>query len=161
WFDRLAFALKTTSAKQIRGPWGEEVDLSTEQRRLEALDRIAARVKGEPDERVGPAIESILSACGRTDPLLFKNVMLTWGDVHALVGLGFSVGAHTVNHPILSRVDIERARAEVVGSRDMIASALGRIPRAFAYPNGTARDYTPTVAGLVREAGFTCAVTTR
>ena len=43
----------------------------------------------------------------------------------------------------------------------MIAAASGRAPRAFAYPNGTAADYTPEVVEIVRAAGFTCAVTTR
>jgi hypothetical protein len=43
----------------------------------------------------------------------------------------------------------------------MIESACGRAPRAFAYPNGGPEDYTETVKHLVREAGFTCAVTSR
>ena len=43
----------------------------------------------------------------------------------------------------------------------MIESAAGITPRAFAYPNGAPDDYTETVKHLVRQAGFTCAVTTR
>ena len=42
----------------------------------------------------------------------------------------------------------------------MIEAACGRAPRAFAYPNGRPDDYSPAVLALVREAGFTCAVTT-
>jgi peptidoglycan/xylan/chitin deacetylase (PgdA/CDA1 family) len=91
----------------------------------------------------------------------FKNLMLTWDDVHALGGLGFSIGAHTVSHPILSRVKPARAWAEILGSRTAIESTLGSPPRTFAYPNGGPDDYTTTVTRLVREAGFRCAVTTR
>ena len=87
--------------------------------------------------------------------------MLSWEEVRALAKLGFSIGAHTVSHPILSRIDSGRAWAEIVGSRDAIAAACGRAPRAFAYPNGGTEDYTEAVVGLVRRAGFTCAVTTR
>jgi hypothetical protein len=50
---------------------------------------------------------------------------------------------------------------EILGSKTMIEFACGRSPRAFAYPNGAAADYTETTARLVREAGFSCAVTKR
>jgi len=55
----------------------------------------------------------------------------------------------------------ERVRAEVLGSREMIQGACGAAPRAFAYPNGRPADYTSAVVEVVREAGFSCAVTTR
>src|SRR5262249_24574843 len=90
-----------------------------------------------------------------------KDLMLSWDDVHALLGLGFSIGAHTVNHPILSRVSAERARAEIVGARAMIESVCGVPPLTFAYPNGRREDYSAIISRLVREAGFVCAVTTR
>jgi peptidoglycan/xylan/chitin deacetylase (PgdA/CDA1 family) len=48
-----------------------------------------------------------------------------------------------------------------MGSRSVIEAAGIRSPRAFAYPNGGPGDYNQTVKELVRQAGFTCAVTTR
>ena len=75
--------------------------------------------------------------------------------------LGFAIGAHTVTHPILSRVGAARARAEIEGSRAAIVASGARPPLAFAYPNGGAADYTPAETALVRETGFACAVTTR
>jgi len=65
-----------------------------------------------------------------------------------------------VTHPILARLGPEEARAEIEGSRDRIAAVCGRRPRAFAYPNGKAEDFAGAVGRLVREAGFSCAVTT-
>jgi peptidoglycan/xylan/chitin deacetylase (PgdA/CDA1 family) len=87
--------------------------------------------------------------------------MLSWDDVHALMGLGVGIGAHTVSHPILSQLDPQEARAEIEGSWKAIRSHCGRPPRAFAYPNGRVEDYSDAVIAAVREAGFTCAVTTR
>jgi peptidoglycan/xylan/chitin deacetylase (PgdA/CDA1 family) len=37
-------------------------------------------------------------------------------------------GAHTVNHPILTKLDDKAARAEMASSRDVIAAALGTRP---------------------------------
>ena len=161
WFDRLAQALKITRVEALDAPWGERLDLGTAAARLTALDRTLAYCKGLDDDEARGRLDSLLEQLGVTDQRCFKNLMLTWDDVHALVGLGFSVGAHTVNHPILSRVSADRARKEIVGSRAMIESACGQAPRAFAYPNGAPEDYTPATQQIVREAGFTCAVTTR
>jgi peptidoglycan/xylan/chitin deacetylase (PgdA/CDA1 family) len=97
----------------------------------------------------------------RPNPERPKRLMLSWDEVDALRGLGFSIGAHTVTHPILSRLTADRAWEEIHGSKAAIEKVLGEPVRGFAYPNGRADDYTETVTQLVRDAGFTCAVTTR
>lgn len=161
WVDRLAQGLKKSPVDAVRTPWGDELDLTGVAARLHALAQTLAHFKRVPDEERHRALEALLAALGVTDQRGFKNLMLSWDDVHALRGLGFTIGAHTVNHPILSRVTPQRAWTEILGSRTMIESACGAAPRAFAYPNGGAAEYTETVKRLVREAGFTCAVTTR
>lgn len=161
WFDRMAVAFKATRADTYVTPWREPLPLATERDRLRALDRMIGYFKRLPDDDMRTSLDGLLRGLDVTDQKCFKNLMLTWDDVHALTGLGFTVGAHTVNHPILARVPARRAWTEIFGSRTMIESALGQAPRAFAYPNGRPEDYTETVRHLVREAGFTCAVTTR
>jgi peptidoglycan/xylan/chitin deacetylase (PgdA/CDA1 family) len=161
WADRLALGLKTTRAVSVRTPWGEAFALGSEQERLQALDRLLDHLKRVPDEDVRRILDGLFETLDVTDQTGFKDLMLSWDDVHALRGLGFTIGAHTVNHPILSRVSKERAWDEICGSRAMIESACGDAPRAFAYPNGRSEDYSESVVRLVRDAGFTCAVTTR
>lgn len=161
WYDRLALAFKLTRARSVAAPWGEPIDLGTERLRLQGLRQTLRHLKRVPDEAARSVLDDLLSRLGVTDPRCFKNTMLTWDDVHALAGLGFSIGAHTITHPILSRITADRARQEIAGCRSMIAAACGRPPRAFAYPNGGAEDYTPAVVDMVRQAGFGCAVTTR
>jgi peptidoglycan/xylan/chitin deacetylase (PgdA/CDA1 family) len=161
WFDRLALAFKTTKAEQFGTPWGECLTLGSTDDRLQAMERTVQYLKSLPDDDLRRQVDGLLSSLDVTDQKGFKNLMLTWDDVHALLGLGFSIGAHTVNHPILSRVSAQRAWTEILGSRTMIESACGRSPRTFAYPNGGPGDYTEAVKQLVREAGFAGAVTTR
>jgi len=161
WVDRLALAFKSSAATSVVAPWGETLTLTSVGDRLRSLDRTLEWFKTQPDEAMRQDLERLLETLGVTATRGFKDLMLSWDDVHALAGLGFSIGAHTVNHPILSRVSAQRARTEILGARTMIESTCGVAPRAFAYPNGRAEDYTAGVVDLVREAGFTCAVTTR
>ena len=161
WVDRVALAFKVTEATEYVAPWGETVSLATAPARVDAAGRLVEHLKRLPDDDRRRAFDRLLQAFTVGDEKAFNELMLTWDDVNALVALGFSIGAHTVNHPILSRVSAERAREEIEGSRATITSACGRPPQVFAYPNGGVEDYTPTVARLVCQAGFSCAVTTR
>jgi peptidoglycan/xylan/chitin deacetylase (PgdA/CDA1 family) len=161
WFDRIAGAFKGTRADAYRAPWGEVLPLQTEAARLAGLGQLVDYMKRVSDDEVRRTVETLQVELGVSEESGLKSSMLSWDDVDALGGMGFTIGAHTVSHPILSRVSLDRAQAEIRDSRAMIAAACGRAPRAFAYPNGAPADYTEMVSRLVREAGFTCAVTTR
>jgi peptidoglycan/xylan/chitin deacetylase (PgdA/CDA1 family) len=161
WYDRLALAFKTTMASSVKLPWGEILNLRTLDDRLRALQATLTYFKRLSHDRFSANLEGLLTVLGGNNQEQFKGLMLSWDDVRSLVRLGFTIGAHTVTHPILSQVDTERARQEVLGSKAMIEAAGFPPPRAFAYPNGGPEDYNETVKAMVRQAGFTCAVTTR
>ena len=67
------------------------------------------------------------------------------------------VGAHTLTHPVLSALQPEVQRREIVESKRILEDTLGLPVRAFSYPFGGRRDYTAETADLVRTAGFTSA----
>src|SRR6185503_4923927 len=129
--------------------------------RLAALRRLQGQLKTLAEDRFQTSLAGLLEGLGEPGSPAQRDLMLSWEDVLALRGLGFRIGAHTVSHPILSRLTLDRAREEILGSRRAIEAAVGYSPRAFAYPNGGAADYTSDVVDLVRAAGFTCAVTTK
>lgn len=161
WYDRLALGFKLTREQAVTTPWGDALQLDTPEARLRSLRQSRGYLKGIPEETARQDLDRLVAQLGSIEQRYFKNAMLTWDDVHALAGLGFSIGGHTISHPILSRVSPARAWQEIAGCRSMIAEACGRRPRAFAYPNGGAADYTAAVVELVRQAGFACAATTR
>jgi peptidoglycan/xylan/chitin deacetylase (PgdA/CDA1 family) len=162
WYDRLATALKTTSASRVSVPFSDEMlPLDTRERRLTALGTLQAWLKGLAEPEARKALDTLVESLGAGSHDRERNAFLRWDEVHALRGLGFRIGAHTVSHPILSRLSLERARAEIIESKRAIEARCGMAPRTFAYPNGSEADYTPEVVELVRGAGFDCAVTTR
>jgi len=161
WFDRLALAFKQSRAAAWTAPWGETVALESVAQRLAALAKTLTQFKRVTNAERRRRVDEVMAGLGVADERPLKNLMLSWDDVHALMGLGVTIGAHTVNHPILSQLDAEEVRAEVEGSWSAIRTSCGRPPRAFAYPNGGPKDYSEAVIARVRETGFTCAVTTR
>ncbi|RKT47401.1 polysaccharide deacetylase family protein [Thiocapsa rosea] len=68
------------------------------------------------------------------------------------------LGAHSVTHPSLPICTPETQRLEIFQSRDRLAEITGHRIGSFAYPHG---DFDSQTAGLVREAGFLGACSTR
>jgi peptidoglycan/xylan/chitin deacetylase (PgdA/CDA1 family) len=68
-----------------------------------------------------------------------------------------SVGAHSVTHPMLSRLPVDRQCDEIEGSKRHLEEALNLPVREFAYPHG---DYSRATQEIVRDAGFTSACAT-
>lgn len=160
WADRLALAFKSATVRQVELSDGRLLSLGTVSERLAALKDAFMHFRRVPDEDRVTSVEALIAAL-RPSPERPKRLMLSWDEVDALRGLGFSIGAHTVSHPILSRVTPEKAREEIFGSKLAIEKFTGETVRGFAFPNGRPDDYNETAIRLVREAGFTCAVTTQ
>ena len=93
------------------------------------------------------------------DEPLPDDLMMTSEQVTRSSREGITFGGHTVNHPNMAGLDAETARREIVHNREAITSLTARPPRSFAYPFGKpGTNYTTSTMALVREAGYTSAV---
>jgi glycosyltransferase involved in cell wall biosynthesis/peptidoglycan/xylan/chitin deacetylase (PgdA/CDA1 family) len=79
-----------------------------------------------------------------------KAQRLTEADIRGLAK-DFEIGAHTLTHPHLDRLDKADARREIVGSKKTLEKIIGQSVTSFCYPYG---DYSAETKRLVREAGF-------
>ncbi|MFD1701784.1 polysaccharide deacetylase family protein [Methylopila henanensis] len=99
----------------------------------------------------------------KVDPLSFaRELCMSWEELrtvsrHPLV----AIGAHTVSHPILAKLDDAKAREEMAEGRDAIQRELGLEASHFAYPVGDRSAAGPRDYAIAAELGFTTAVTTR
>jgi peptidoglycan/xylan/chitin deacetylase (PgdA/CDA1 family) len=85
---------------------------------------------------------------------------MTWDAARACVRHGVTFGAHTVTHPILSRVGPVTARYEIETSWRRLKEEGLPTTDVFCYPNGEPQDFTDREPALLRELGFGAAVTT-
>lgn len=77
------------------------------------------------------------------------------GVVSLASGGLIEIGAHTVNHPMLSALSPVEQESEIKKSKADLESILGRPVASFAYPYGLPTDYQPGSVAMVRQAGFT------
>ncbi len=83
---------------------------------------------------------------------------MNWDQIRQLRDTGMEIGAHTVDHQVLTRLDISEMQRQIVQSKQVLEQTLGMNITSFCYPVG---DYDATVVEQVRAAGFISAVTTR
>ncbi len=85
---------------------------------------------------------------------------MTWSEVRHLTENGVDVGAHTVTHPVLSRIkDHDQLIREVAESKKRIEEELHRPVLHFCYPYGLKSDFDDRVVKVVEQCGFQTAVT--
>jgi peptidoglycan/xylan/chitin deacetylase (PgdA/CDA1 family) len=78
---------------------------------------------------------------------------LTWEMVREMCRGGMTMGAHTVNHPVLARHSRDSQHAEIMGSLERIAEETGERPASFSYPDGTRGSFDSTSRALLQEGG--------
>lgn len=107
-----------------------------------------------------PATVYVLTgAIGAPNPWLSPKSgrrMMNGEELRALAQAGLELGAHTVTHPDLSRLDAEACLKEMTESKDAVEEITGEPVRTFAYPFG---HYGPAAMQAARAAGFEAAVT--
>lgn len=81
-----------------------------------------------------------------------REQCLSWAAIRDLADRGWSIGAHTMTHPRLSKLPPELQRHEIEASQKTIEDRLGLSCRFFAYPYGNAPR---TARRIVAECGMT------
>lgn len=134
------------------------LDLSDLEARRRSVRQLVLALKYLPPTRRASLVDRIAAQAAAALP---DDLMMTSAQVRALHRAGMSIGAHTLTHPILARLDDQAALAEISESRRELSQIIGAPIPLFAYPNGKPQeDYVPRDVQLAQEAGFLAAFTT-
>jgi peptidoglycan/xylan/chitin deacetylase (PgdA/CDA1 family) len=101
----------------------------------------------------------IFQDLGGVDADLAAEVYLGPEECRTLDKAGVEIGAHTVNHLILSSLDATQQRLEIEGSLRDLEAWLGHGVASFAYPYGRTWDYDAETRSILQELGFRSATT--
>jgi peptidoglycan/xylan/chitin deacetylase (PgdA/CDA1 family) len=156
--SRHRFPLETSAATAAAGDrsWRAQDPPSTPRQR--AYSGIYALLKALAPERRERALTELWQATGVVAAPRPSHRQLTSSELIRLAeGHLVTIGSHTVSHPKLSMLSLERQRAEIEASKAALEQVLAQPVRSFAYPHG---DYANETARLVQAAGHSCACST-
>ena len=148
WWDRLYSAVSRTSAAgTVDTPVGE-LRLASASDRLDAYRRLRNTVKSLPHEEGMKLVDEICESLAAPPA---RSEVLGWQELRRLGSEGVDLAPHSRTHPLLDKVPVETARAEIVGSLEDLEREVGKRSRVFAYPAG---GESPEVARILEEEGF-------
>jgi peptidoglycan/xylan/chitin deacetylase (PgdA/CDA1 family) len=91
-----------------------------------------------------------------------SELCMTWAELSQLAADPLvTIGAHTVNHPMLAKLTKDAVRSEMDLSRAVIEAALSVRPEHLSYPYGDRGSAGLREFEVAAELGFKTAVTTR
>jgi peptidoglycan/xylan/chitin deacetylase (PgdA/CDA1 family) len=161
WTDQFAFVWKQLEPRRRPAATAALRSLSRIQGSFESqIEKAVAVLKNLP----GNAIEDVLAElekCAGTSSRVPGRAFLNWEEVREMRGSGLvSFGSHTAGHQILTTLDQNGIRDELLVSKQKLVEekAADADGLSFCYPNG---NFNQTISALVKESGYSSAVTTK
>lgn len=160
YWDMAAYCFSHTQSDHLTFPDGRVQGWSNPAERDQVSKNWIEFLKTLPQAEKQIYVENLPVVLGVAIPAgFFQSLMLDWDQVREMQKSGIEFGAHTVHHPILTRIPLEEVREEVLESKSRIENELGVPVLGFAYPNGQASDLNQEVEKIVAESGFRAAFT--
>ncbi len=143
---------------------GEHREFATadDQQKQDAYAEIYWHLRSVPEDEQRRTISALCADYGLDLKALCRREAMTWDEVRRLAGDPLvTIGAHTVNHYALAKLDRDTAISEMEEGRQRLADELGIWPDLFSYPYGDPGSAGQREFDIAREVGFRAAVTTR
>jgi peptidoglycan/xylan/chitin deacetylase (PgdA/CDA1 family) len=137
-------------------------DCTTPSGRLSAAIFIRKKLKSASPSNFQSLITSIFTKNGMDISGLVKDQSMSWQQIKQLSSDPLvTIGAHTVDHYVLNRLNESEVLSQVQDSRKILTDHLNRSIDHFAYPYGSHNEAGPREFKIIKELGFKTAVTSR
>lgn len=125
--------------------------------KLHSVERLTEGAKYLPP----PGRQALIEHLDALAKIESHGLMVTDDMIRALAAHGVEIGAHTISHPILTKLSDKDALYEMAESKRELEAIIKRPVRYFAYPNGkVGMDFDERHVAMARQAGFAAAFTT-
>lgn len=162
WWDELWHAISTATGDAVRVTPVGPLALHDHVARVAAMRRLQTWLKQLPHEEAMTQVERIIGELGGSSAVEAATEarvpsVLGWTDLRQLAADGVTLAPHTRHHPLLDRVPLATAIAEVDGAREDLEREIGPTLPVLAYPSGA---HSGDAVEAARRAGMVLAVTT-
>ncbi|HSA99601.1 MAG TPA: polysaccharide deacetylase family protein [Anaerolineales bacterium] len=160
YWDMAAYCFSHTKSDHLTFPDGRSEHWSSQKQLDQASKAWTESLKALPQAEKESHVQRLPELLDVSVPSgFFQKLMMNWDQAREMQKGGIEFGAHTLNHPILTRIPLEQVRAEVKGSKARIEKELGKPVLGFAYPNGQLADLNDPIERIVADSGIRAAFT--
>jgi peptidoglycan/xylan/chitin deacetylase (PgdA/CDA1 family) len=158
WWDEIAWMVRTSARSQLElsRRWiAAPLSLAADNHDA-AIQRLLRRYYRIEGHETAAFLDEIAEATGsgRAPKSAADGLWMNWDMVRSMHAAGMSVGAHTVTHPILSRLSAEEQNLEICESRLRIEHELGDTVSALSYPVGSRDAFNDATRTALSRSSF-------
>ena len=159
WVDTIEYALLKTKEKSVSIPelFGDQTISIATKKELEAANSdIGEAMKKVSESEKLRLINELYNRLGvekKPEEEDCKPRMLSWDEIKEMKKNHISFGSHTNNHPVLTKIPIDKAKEEILSSTMLLKEKVGEA-RHFAFPNGTHKDFNEELNNYCKEIGL-------
>lgn len=97
-------------------------------------------------------IDALMQQFFKDSPDLFAQFYLSKEEIGILEAAGMIVGSHTVSHPVMRKLSLEKQEEEIGNSFAFLEGVLPRLtPKTFCYPYGGFHTFTTQTEQLLTD----------
>jgi peptidoglycan/xylan/chitin deacetylase (PgdA/CDA1 family) len=156
WWDSIAYLIKRTTE-----PW---IDLEgtkepLDGRRHEIIDKLHERMKRSKASETAGLLKRLSTACRvpLPSPKSQDAELMTWEHVREVSRHGIAVGSHTHTHRVLTTLEGDEVRDELMTSKTILEAKTGMPVHSLAYPCGGRGTFDSRCEAVARECGYSLA----
>jgi peptidoglycan/xylan/chitin deacetylase (PgdA/CDA1 family) len=157
WNDKVEQLLDSTKINTISANIiGQEIAIKSKIEKIKAFQLLLSKLKFLSHEKRTLKLKKLADELGDIE---CKRTMMTADQVEKLHQDGFTIGAHTHNHTILTTENINDCQQELLNNKNKLEAMINNKITFIAFPNGLfERDFTLEHCNLAKnmefEAGF-------
>jgi peptidoglycan/xylan/chitin deacetylase (PgdA/CDA1 family) len=137
-------------------------DTSTDNGIQQLSQAVRQFIKYSSKEEYLPRIKQVFEPFNMDIYALTRELALSWEEIERLNRDPLvTIGCHTVNHLVLSKLSDEDARKEIADNKEELETRLAQPVHHFAYPYGGSTQAGKREMQMASEMDFHSAVTTR
>ncbi len=130
--------------------------------KLDTYNEVYWRMRQMPEKDRVALIRELAFQYGLDLDKHCRSLIMDWSELRLFAEDPLcTIGAHTVHHYELAKLDLMQARNEIEQSIKVIAAQFGRVPKHLSYPIGGTVSASDREYDLARNIGLRSAVTTR
>ena len=164
WWQALEDVIAGQEAISYKQEDGEIIyeETGTVRQKYQVYTKLYWRMRNMPEDERSSFMTEFTRNYGLDMNEHCRELIMTWKQLQTFVDEPLcTIGAHTVHHMELAKLDEGRARQEIAQSIQVINSQFGFEPVHLSYPIGRGRSAGPREYEMARELGLSSAVTTR
>ncbi|UXN69749.1 polysaccharide deacetylase family protein [Devosia neptuniae] len=145
-----------------QGDETDYVDTRTTAEKQQAYDALYWRMRKMPEADRVALMHSFARSYGYDLAQQCRTLIMDWQELRKLADDPLcTIGAHTVHHYELAKLDADQARSEMQQSAEVLLAQFGQRPSHISYPIGGPASAGQREFDMARDLGFVSGVTTR